>query len=162
MKTIKLTKGRIALVDDVDYERINVHKWHVNEGSKAPTFYAARQSPRVNGRQTLIRMHHEILGVPSYVRIDHKNRDALDNRRSNLRVATAQQNASNRKMQCNNSSGYRGVSKHKLTHKWYAYINFKGERRHLGVFPSAMAAHRAYKHAARHLYREFCGELASC
>ena len=60
MKTIPLTQGQVAMVDDEDFERINQHKWHL---LKSPyTFYAVRTTPRKEGRK-MIYMHREILGL---------------------------------------------------------------------------------------------------
>lgn len=65
---------------------------------------------------------------------DHKNRNPLDNRKENLRDATAQENARNRTRQSNNTSGFVGVSWHKQSQRWTAYIKVNGENIYLGRF----------------------------
>jgi len=34
MKTIPLTKGKVATVDDADYPALAVYKWHAHEAGK--------------------------------------------------------------------------------------------------------------------------------
>lgn len=149
MKEIQLTQGKIALVDDCDYERLNRHKWcavkHFN------TFYAVRNSPRINGKQRRIHMHHEIIGKPSKNLVtDHKNGDGLRNLRSNLRHVTQRQNTQNKK-NIKKTSIYSGVSWHKKVKRWYAYISIKKKRKYLGCFIDELQAFESYKKAVENL-----------
>jgi len=66
--------------------------------------------------------------------IDHINRNSLDNRIENLRLASSCENMSNRKIFSNNTSGCKGVSWHKLRNRWFAYVNFQKKRKCLGYF----------------------------
>ena len=68
--------------------------------------------------------------------VDHINRIKSDNRWVNLRPATHQENMGNQGIRVNNTSGYNGVSWHKLTSKWMAYGARKGRLVHLGLFDS--------------------------
>jgi dTMP kinase len=82
MKEIELTQGKVALVDDDDFEELNQFKWHVKKDHNR-AFYAARVTPRPNRR--LIFMHRQILkDIPEGMEVDHVNGNGLDNRRSNL------------------------------------------------------------------------------
>lgn len=67
MKEIPLTQGKVALVDDDDFEWLSQFKWYAVKFGR--TFYAVRQAPRVNGKQRKIWMHREVLGpsVKSHV-----------------------------------------------------------------------------------------------
>lgn len=103
MKQIPLTKGRFAIVDDEDFEELNRYKWYSDHKG-----YAARNSPYVNGKRHVIWMHRVIAGTPAGMETDHINGIKNDNRRSNLRIATTVQNAMNRGLSKNNTSGYRG------------------------------------------------------
>ena len=85
--------------------------------------------------------------------VDHINGDRLDNRKANLRVCTQSQNLQNRKMNKNNSAGFKGVAK--SGRKWRARITFEGVRRCLGSFDSAKEAHQAYCFAATKLHKRF-------
>src|SRR5688572_2201059 len=94
MAYISLTKGLRALVDDELFERLNKHKWYAS-GRKGRE-YAARRAK--TGFRKLIYMHHEVLDFPMVSpgeHTDHRNGDRLDNRRDNLVVGTAAQNAQN-------------------------------------------------------------------
>lgn len=66
--------------------------------------------------------------------IDHINRNGLDNRIENLRIATNSQNMMNRKKFKNNSSGVTGVSWHKNQDKWFVYVDANKKRKNIGYF----------------------------
>lgn len=86
-----------------------------------------------------------MLPSSNYV-VDHINGDPLDNRRSNLRLVTHQQNIRNRGgPQANSSTGLLGVSRKRS--KWRAYINVDGKQINLGVFDTPEAASEARKEA---------------
>jgi len=91
MKTIELTKGKKALVDDEDFAELSQHKWCVNiKNSHGKTyFYAVRNTyERGRLRPTLVYMHRVITAAPKgkLLVVDHVNGDTLDNRRSNLQI----------------------------------------------------------------------------
>ena len=148
MKTIQLTKGKIALVDDDDFELVSRWKWR--PGGRGGCRAVTGKSPN------LIHMSHVILGVPSEILIDHANRDPMDNRRENLRVCTVTQNLHNRDLQANSTSGYKGVTRDpQRKGKWVARISVNGKRKWLGRFDFPEDAARAYDVAACELYGEF-------
>ena len=66
--------------------------------------------------------------------LDHINRNSLDNRIENLRVASKSENMMNRKTFKNSASGCRGVSWHKHLEKWAVYVDVNKKRKHLGYF----------------------------
>ena len=68
--------------------------------------------------------------------IDHINGIRSDNRASNLREVTVQENARNRGLSKANSSGASGVHWHKRDKSWYANIRADGRRKYLGSFSS--------------------------
>jgi len=85
--------------------------------------------------------------------IDHINGIPGDDRICNLRLATHQQNMSNRGRQKNNSSGYKGVYRHQ--EKWRARITVAGKSVSLGVYHNPEEAHRAYAEAASRYNGDF-------
>jgi hypothetical protein len=87
--------------------------------------------------------------------IDHINRNPLDNRRSNLRPATQQQQNCNQGKQSNNTSGVRGVGWHKFKQKWRARIKLNGKRLELGYFDNLEDATRVRRAAELKYHEEF-------
>jgi len=150
MKTIQLTQGKVALVDDADYEWLNQYKWHAIKDHN--TWYAVRGISR-NGSYTTISMHRVILGLePGDKReTDHKNHNGLDNRQDNIRICTHSQNQQNKSLQKNHSSQFKGVRWHKRCNKWQTQIGHK----YLGLFTSEVEAAKAYDAAAKEYFGEF-------
>ena len=87
--------------------------------------------------------------------VDHRNGDKSDNRWSNLREATRGENSWNAKKRTDNGSGFKGVSLHRATGRYAAYIFIGGEKRHLGYFDTAEEAFEAYCVASKELHGEF-------
>jgi hypothetical protein len=92
---------------------------------------------------------------PGDALIDHIDGDSTNNRFSNLRLATEAENGKNKRIYCNNSSGYKGVSYHKQARKWRADIRVDQKLIHLGLFHTPELAHMAYCKAAAELHGEF-------
>ena len=151
MKTIPLTKGYFAIVDDADYESLARYKWSVNAVNK--TFYAARWVKAAEaGRAHRLYMHESLMGRRDGFEIDHRTRNGLDNRRENLRWATPADNTANRVQQVG-VSGYRGVTRKR--HRWQAKIMRQGKDFLLGTFDTPGEAALAYDAEARKLNGEF-------
>lgn len=104
-------------------------------------------------------MHRVILNPPKGFSVDHKNGNGLDNRRSNLRIATASLNGANRKNQGNNSSGFKGVDFKKG--KWRARIAHKKKRYELGFFATKEEAAAMYMQAAQAFFGDYATELVA-
>lgn len=92
---------------------------------------------------------------PDKLEIDHINGDKLDNRISNLRLATRFQNQANVKLGPTNTSGAKGVHWHKREKRWRAVIGSHGKKHYLGSFTSVALAKAAYDAAAKSLNGEF-------
>jgi hypothetical protein len=138
MKSIPLSKGLFAIVDDGDFDELSKYKWSAGAIRNYP--YAVR---RPNGKTIL--MHRQIMGVfnPNLI-VDHIDRNTLNNTRSNLRVTTKSMNARNKK--ASGTSKYMGVSLHRGK-KWIAHIKINGKYKHLGVFSDEVEAAKAYNKA---------------
>ena len=90
--------------------------------------------------------------IPANFFIDHINGNKLDNRLTNLRLATNKQNQENRAAPKNSSSGLRGVGWHKSNGKWIARISHNNQRKTIGFFDTKEQAWQAYKAEAAKLY----------
>lgn len=112
--------------------------------------YVSRRIPRKGAVETEY-MHRRLLGLKKGdgICVDHIDGDTLNNTRRNLRLATHQQNIRNRKLNSNNTSGYKGVSRYKTPGKWVARIKTDTTYKSLGVFDSKEEARDAYITAAR-------------
>lgn len=143
----KVAAGRVALVDDADYEMVSRYRWNVREQkSSRGTVWGPYAKAKVPGGQgACVFMHKLLTGWPA---TDHRNGDGLDNQRSNLRPATAAQNNHNQRPWPGHSSRFKGVSWHRSRRRWQAQIKVDGKNRHLGFFASEEDAARVYETAA--------------
>jgi len=156
VKTIQLSQGKVALLDDEDYANVSQFKWHAQRHVSG-RWYAYRSLRLSNGKTTIQGMHRDIMGLEygDPHQVDHKKRmNTLDNRRSNLRV-TLDQNQQNVGLRKDNTSGYKGVSWDKGTGKWNAQIAVNRKQIHLGLFTTPEAARDARDVAALDLHGEF-------
>jgi hypothetical protein len=133
MKKIPLTQGKFALVDDEDYGWLMQWRWCA--AKRRNTYYANKHKSD---------MHREILGLKhgDGKFVDHKDRNGLNNQKSNLRITTRSINALNCKVHSTNTSGYRGVSWFKG--KWQVQIVVKGRRVHCGYYKNKVVAAKVY------------------
>jgi hypothetical protein len=156
-KEIQLTRGKVAIVDDEDYEWLNQWKWHYTAcaSTESSHGYATRSITIAPNKQTQLYMHKLILGLPKGVYGDHIDGNTLNNTRANLRIATPQQNAFNRKHESNAPSRFKGVLWHKRDKRWMAYICKNRHIHHLGYFKTDTEAALAYNKAALIYHGEF-------
>jgi hypothetical protein len=157
MKEIPLTQGKVALVDDEDYDELMKYKWYA--AKKSRNWYAQRNAPKIGGGQITTMMHRQILNFPK-TDIDHKDNNGLNNQHHNLRMANPSQNALNRRKRIDCSSSYKGVSWHPKTDcdnvgQWQTNIYIDGKHKYLGLFHSEILAALAYDEAARQSFGEF-------
>ncbi len=154
MKEIKLTQGKVALVDDEDYERVSALKWQARKTRSARNYYAYH-AWKEEGRVRHISMHRLILAAPIGADVDHRDGDGLNNRRSNIRLCTPTQNEMNKKPSSRNTSGYKGVSHYNKGPKWMAKLKVGNRKIRRFGFTSAEEAARAYDALAIEHYGEF-------
>lgn len=144
MTRLRLANGGHVLVDDdvVDF----LSQWTWWRDSKG---YAVRRE-----RRRAILMHVVIMGeVPPGLEVDHQSGDRLDNRRENLRLATALDNGANRVKPARSKSPFKGVRKWRRC--YVARIGRSRLQLHLGSFRSAHEAAFAYDVAAPLVFGEF-------
>ncbi len=156
-KRIPLTRGLFAIVDDDDHELLSRYRWHAKP-SGAGTFYAARGIYENGHVVGAIIMHRELCRGLSTERpfVDHADGDGLNNRRSNLRACTRQENNRNirhRRPGC--TSRHTGVSWDKAHGRWRAYIRIDKRLKYLGLFTEEYDAAQAYNFTAEAAFGEF-------
>jgi hypothetical protein len=159
MKEIKLTQGKVALVDDEDYEFLNQWKWHTSKNVN--TNYACRSVwiPEKSKQKGLI-MHRLIMNTPDGMEVDHVFHNGLDNRKFieingelkiNLRNCTSSENQKNRKP-CG-AVKYLGVKK--TPYGFRAQIQVNHNSINLGNYKTARQAACVYDEAAQLYHGEF-------
>lgn len=157
MKTVHLggkkAAGRVALVDDEDYDLVLPYNWYcveVTTPGKRSGPYARTTVFSDTGKSGALFMHNLIVDYP---KPDHIDGDGLNNQRSNLRRVSASQSAINRRTW--GRSAYRGVCWYRRYSKWNATITYRRKSRNLGYFASEEDAALAYDAAARELHGAF-------
>lgn len=129
MKTIETTNGFTVMVDDDDYEFLNRHIWYYREGKYVTTVMSS----------VSVYMHRLIYGrLPNGCVVDHKDRNTLNNQKSNLRKATNKQNMYNRTgaTSVNTTSQYVGVKRLQLVSgdiSWKCVTSVNNKDIHIGT-----------------------------
>ena len=143
-----LNTNREFYFDLEDYEKIKDYCWHESVDKTGYHYLVARQKGDKNKN---IKMVNIIVG--KYY--DHKNHNTLDNRKENLRKATLSENAQNKSIQKNNTSGVIGVSYDKNCNKWRAYIRDNKKVKYIGYCNNREDAIKARLQAEAQYYGEF-------
>ena len=153
-KEIKLTQGKVAIVDDEMYDYLNQWKWFANK-QKNDKFYVGRRILVSNKKQSTIWMHRFIMNPKKGMVIDHLDGNPLNNQKNNLRICTQSENLRNRNCNINNTSGFKGVYWHKITKKWMSYITINKKSLYLGIYTNPIKAAFAYNEAAIKYHGKF-------
>ena len=132
-----------ALIDLEDVDIIKEYKWNLrnNDG------YISNKKVGL--------LHRLIMNPDNDMVVDHINHNKLDNRKSNLRICTQQQNTMNTSLSKNNTSGIAGICWDKLRSKWKSYININSKRINLGYFNTKKEAIEARKQAELEYFGEY-------
>lgn len=145
---IPLTQGQVAIIDAKDATKVLCFKWCARKPGKNKGWYAVA---RIDGH--VVQLHRFIFKATKGVRLDHVNGDSLDNRRSNLRVASRSQNSCNQKRHRDNKSGFKGVWGEGAS--WRAKVMKDGKQFCLGHFSTPKEAAAAYNQMAPKLHGKF-------
>lgn len=150
MKEIPLNQGRIAFVDDEDYEWLMQldRKWSFS-GSETKGVAACY----IKGKQ--LKMHRLIMNAPEGVQVDHIDGNRMNNTRANLRLCSNIENSYNRRLRKDSSTGYKGVRWQVKNQRFWARIQANGKRVSLGLYDDPVDAAKAYDRAAKELHGKF-------
>ncbi|MDP3066624.1 MAG: HNH endonuclease, partial [Methanobacteriaceae archaeon] len=134
VKKIELTQGKVALIDDEDYDWLSQWKWCARKGKH--TYYATRNVYLgiFDGKEKTktIWMHRLVAGTREGFVTDHVDGDGLNNQRENLRECSNRQNMQNQRK--SGTSRFPGIYWNKVAKKWIAQIRVNGKRKFLGYF----------------------------
>lgn len=136
-----------AIIDTEDFNLVKNKKWNFHKAYFPNTVgYVETRC-----RDVFVRLQKFLLGAKKHEMVDHRDRNTLNNRRSNLRFCTKSQNMMNKRVGKNNKSGTKNVSWSKSNEKWRVNITVNKIRYHLGCFAAfadaekiAVAARRKY------------------
>jgi len=150
MKKIELANNSgFIFVDDEDFDFLDNLKWHKSSCGSACTY--------INEKRTFI----SNLILTEDKEVDHINRNRLDNRKSNLRYCTRQENQRNRGKFKNCASIFKGAQRVGTRNLWRSRIVVDGEKKSLGYFKTDKEAGMAYDSAAKKYFGQFALTNAS-
>jgi hypothetical protein len=152
LTTLTLNHGYEAIVDDEDYPLLSLTKWKVSFSADKKRVYACVRK-RIDGKFHKILLHRVLMDCPKGLEVDHINRNTLDNRRSNLRICTSQQNSFNVKGR--SKWGYKGVCFHPHISKFEAQLKVGKQKYTNGCYEKVEDAARAHDELAKKHHGEF-------
>jgi hypothetical protein len=153
---VPLTRGYEAVIDAADADVVGQYRWHAVPDLRADRSVRSVYAFRTlwgSGRKTAL--HRLILTPPAGMVVDHISGDGLDNRKSNLRIASVAENQRNKRLRIDSKSGHKGVFWSAQKSRWIAEIYADGEKIRLGFFRNIDQAAAAYERASLEFHGEF-------
>ena len=142
-------KDKRIIVDLNNVEKIKNLKWSIDSKGYPVT--------TINKTQK-VRMHRYILNIEDDVTVDHKNKNRMDNREENLRIATNSNNNANKSKQRNNTSGFTGVFLNK-DNKWQVNIQYYKEKFNLSTYNDKNIAISVRLQGEKIIFKEFAPNI---
>lgn len=136
-------------IDMIDH--VKDLKWYLKENGYVATNKTTNFNQYIHLHQFIFNKNEK----EEIFEVDHIDGNKLNNRLSNLRMATRSQNEQNKGLRNHNTSGVTGVRFTKERGDWHAGIAVDGKRIHLGYFNSFDEAVKARKNAELKYFKEF-------
>ena len=130
------TDNREIICDAIDYDLVSKHTWCINYG------YAMTAIKCATGKYKMRYLHRLLMNPPAGMNIDHINGIKHDNRRSNLRIVTVQENS-------HNMRSAKGYYWNKSFGKYKADITLNNKKIYLGLYNTEIEARTAYLDAKK-------------
>jgi hypothetical protein len=134
--------GQPVLTDEEDSVLLTAYRWHLSR--KSHTSYVIRRIRTPKGRKTVY-LHREITKAPAGLVVDHINGNGLDNRRENLRVVTAQENAWNQRVRADSRTGLTNVSHDAYSGTYRVHFQMRSLEEALIAAKAAQSALAVYR-----------------
>jgi len=151
MKQIKLTKGQFAIVNNQDFDWLNQFKWFTQTCRGTHRAVRKKDGKTVPMSREIMETNQSIVGFF----VDHINRNTLDNRRRNLRLATRSQNLANSRTIRSNRTIHKGVTWKKSKNCWEVRIQVNKKMFYPGISKSLKEAINIYNLAAKKYFGKF-------
>ena len=154
-----LTQGMFSKVDLEDFEYLKLITWNATKATNSTGYYVSGGGTNKN---SAFKMHQYLAGIHRKsvgFEVDHKNRDALDNRKYNLRLATRHQqqlNLTRTRFLSSEGRGFHGVRLNRNKTRFQAWYTDKNNKwKNVGMFSDVESAARArdkavYQHFLHH------------
>ena len=146
--TMLMTGGRTVTIDIGDFPLAAQYRWSSDCGYPQTAI-------RVDGRQVKMRLHRLLLDAPDGKVVDHRDGDPGNCRRTNLRICTQRENVYNTRRTSQNTTGWKGVQRHKASATYFVQIKMRGIQHRVGKFDTPEEAARGYDFLARSFFGQF-------
>lgn len=142
--------GDVFVIDSADVEVARRHCWSLHEHGYA------RAVARINGKLKTVYLHRLLCPTSeAQPHVDHRDGDATNCRRDNLRACNRSENMMNARLRVDSTTGLKGIGPHHPSGKFRARIRINGAVHDLGLFTSSAEAAVAVSVARAKLHGEF-------
>lgn len=143
------------VIDFEDIEKIKYHKWRISHNHVVTGLPAKHTQKDLSW--VVLGITQEYISNNNIV-VDHKDGNAFNNRKNNLRICTQSENALNKSFISNNTSGFIGVSYRKDRNSYDPEIRINFVRCHLGFTRNLEEAVYKRYYAEKLVFKEFANE----